>query len=355
MGPRGRRSSPRRRPSARRRCATPPPAGSRTATPCAPPPPPAPRSSRRRGTPGGNRRGRRPRPPRSGTPGPPPPGRNPRPPPRGSPPAPRAGPPLEGLEHRGHEVAREGDGQAVQGLILAVEEGRGVGPDVVLVAEGEGVAGPDGLLLPDRAVLHARGEGYGVAGGLGAVGARAVLAEAHRHHAVGEQLALHHRVHAVGGGDDVEAAALEQLLGDLLRDLLVQPRLARGVLEGRNADLLDRRVRDGALPHQRVSATAEGEDRGRRGGAPAGGDQRTTTLTSRPGTSTNLAMGRPARCSRTRGSSRAARRTSSSEASRATSTWPRTLPFTCTASSTASSAAAASSATGQGWSTRPSA
>ena len=75
---------------------------------------------------------------------------------------------LERLQHRGHQAARERRGQAVDGLLLAVEEGGGVGADVVLVAERRRRrwtrSAPS---LPDLRVAHARGQGDGVAAGLG--------------------------------------------------------------------------------------------------------------------------------------------------------------------------------------------
>src|SRR5206468_3782932 len=102
------------------------------------------------------------------------------------------------------------------------------------------------------------------------------------------------RVHAVGRLHDVELAPLQQLFDDLLRDLLVQPGLAGRVLEERHPHLLDGRI-DPARPaaDQRVAA-AEGEEH-EGGERAAQGLHRTTTLTSRPGTTTSFTISLPAR------------------------------------------------------------
>src|SRR5207247_5038391 len=239
---------------------------------------------------------------------------------------------------------REGLGEAVDGLVFAVEVRGRVVAHVVLVAEGEGVVGPDGIPRPDLGVADARGQRHLVTGGLALA---PLIAHADEVRRVGGDLALDERVHSGGVGHHVEAAPLEQLLDDLLGDLLVEPGLRAGVLEERHADALDRGVDDRALADERVAAGGDGQRQGERhraGPCP----HRTTRLTRRPGTTTAFSTCLPSRCSRTLGSSRASRRISASAASRGTVMRPRTLPLTCTASSTASSRAPSASPTGHG-------
>ena len=68
----------------------------------------------------------------------------------------RSGQALERLEHRCDQAPGEGFGEAFQGLLLPVEEGRGIRAEVVLLAEEEGIVGPDRLFLAYLRVTHLR-------------------------------------------------------------------------------------------------------------------------------------------------------------------------------------------------------
>ena len=193
----------------------------------------------------------------------------------------------------------------------------GVAAEVVLVAEAEAGVLPDLDRLPHLPVRDPRGERDGVAAGLGLGLLAAGVAEAHRQGSVGRELPLDHGVHAQLALNHVEAAAPQQLGDHLLGDLLVESRLARFVEELRDADRLDRRVHDDAPAFERIAAAAREQARDQQHGPGRGASQpRTATLTRRLGTTTTLTISLPDRCSFTRGSSSALRRTSSSEASR---------------------------------------
>src|SRR5262245_21653978 len=268
--------------------------------------------------------------------------------------------PSEGLEHRRDQTPRETDGDAVDRLVRAVEVVRGGVADVVLVPEREPLVAPDRRRLPDLPVGHLGRHRDGIAAGLGVSGRPR---EAERRLEVAGDLPVHHRVHPRLLLHHGEVPALLQLLDHLERDLLVQVAVPRPVLEERHADPLDRRVRGDPLAHERISASGEAT----RGEQEYGGyafvssqsssiwpftcRHRSTTLTSRPGTTTTFTTCLPFTCEAT--SARASSFTFSSGVPAAIMIRPLTFPFTCTASSTASSRAASSSKAGQAARTSP--
>src|SRR5262245_2684182 len=200
-------------------------------------------------------------------------------------------PALERLEHGRDEAPGESDRDAVDALVLAVEVARGRVADVVLVAEREALVGPDGLLHADLPVRDLRGDRHRVAARLG-LPRRA--REAHRADEVARHLPVHHGVDARLLLHDREAAALLQLLDDLQRDLLVEVELARPVLEERHADALDGGVGGDALANEGIAASEEGRGDEHYGGHALVASRcqsrphRSTTLTSRPGTTTTF-------------------------------------------------------------------
>ena len=133
-----------------------------------------------------------------------------------------------------------------------VEEGAGVVAELRLVAGREAVARPDGLRRPDLLVDDLRRHADREAAGLG----RCLPSrrEADGCGVVGEDLALDERVDALRLRHHVEAAALEQLRDDLVRELLVEARLAGAVLEQGHPDALDGGVGGDPLAHQRIPA-----------------------------------------------------------------------------------------------------
>src|SRR4029453_4659565 len=72
----------------------------------------------------------------------------------------------EGFEHRRHQGLREALREAVDRLVLAIEEGAGGVPHVVFVVRGKGVVLPYRLRRPDLRVLDAGRQDDRVAAGL---------------------------------------------------------------------------------------------------------------------------------------------------------------------------------------------
>src|SRR6266581_7768662 len=197
---------------------------------------------------------------------------------------------LERLEHGRDQVPAESLGDAVDRLVLAVEERGGILAYVVLVTIREHLALPERLLLSDLPVDDPRRNVDRVPAGLGRGGPRS--GEADGGGVVGRDLALHDRVHPGRLLDHREPAALQQLLDHPRGDLLVQPRLAGAVLEERHPDALDRGVAGDPLSHEGVAAARRGQGEGEedRGPPPP---HRVTTLTSRPGTTTTFTTSLP--------------------------------------------------------------